>query len=113
MILDGGGIASRPYSTAKDSIEAARRGELPRVVLMDMSLPGESAGAAIQAILGARPEALVVALTSHQREALVFEALRAGAVGYVPWAPGSPAGGGRAKSRLTGGQAGAPLQVHS
>lgn len=83
LILHSGHVLSRPYATAKDAVNSATRGDLPGLVLMDMSLPGECAGAAIQAILGARPSTLVVALTSHQRADLVFEALRAGAVGYV------------------------------
>ncbi len=71
------------FETARAAVAAARAGTLPRVVLMDMHLPGESAGKAIAAIRAARPDTLVIALTSHASDDYVFEALRAGAIGYV------------------------------
>jgi DNA-binding NarL/FixJ family response regulator len=78
--------AGRPvvaYASAHDAVRAARAGELPGIVLMDMHLPGESAGRAIAAIREAVAETLVIALTSHASDDFVFEALRAGAVGYL------------------------------
>ena len=68
---------------AGSAVAAARGGRLPSLVLMDMSLPGESAGRAIAEILRLRPDTQIVVLSSHQREEFVFEALRVGAVGYV------------------------------
>jgi DNA-binding NarL/FixJ family response regulator len=82
-LLAGAGYATVPFDTAAAAVSAAKRGELPKLVLMDMLLPGESAGRAIADIRRERPESLVVALTSFQREQFVFEALRAGAVGYL------------------------------
>lgn len=69
------------FGSARDALDALRRDALPRLVLMDMSLPGETAGPAIAAMC--RSGRLVVALTSHESPEFVFEALRAGAVGYV------------------------------
>jgi DNA-binding NarL/FixJ family response regulator len=83
LILEGTGWEAVGFERAALAVEAARGGTLPRFVLMDMSLPGESAGGAIAEILRANPNALIVALTSFQREDFVFEALRAGAVGYL------------------------------
>jgi DNA-binding NarL/FixJ family response regulator len=71
------------FSTAKSALDAAKKGKLPPIALMDMSMPGESAGRAIAEIRRARPETQIVALSSHQSDDFVFEALRAGAVGYV------------------------------
>jgi DNA-binding NarL/FixJ family response regulator len=71
------------FGTAKSAVDAARKGTFPAIALMDMSLPRESAGRAIAQILEARPETHIVALSSHQSDDFVFEALRAGAVGYV------------------------------
>lgn len=83
LLLARAGYAPVAFARARDAVDSARRAELPRLVLMDMSLPGESAGEAIAAIVRARPESLVIALTSFHRDDFVFDALRAGAVGYV------------------------------
>jgi DNA-binding NarL/FixJ family response regulator len=82
-VLATAGYTVRRYATAREAVAAARTGALPRLVFMDMHLPGESAGRAIAAIRRADAAALIVALTSHTSDAYVFEALRAGAVGYV------------------------------
>jgi DNA-binding NarL/FixJ family response regulator len=83
VILAEHGWTVVPFATAREAVEAARAGRLPRFVLMDMSLPGERAGRAIADVLRARPDTQVVVLSSHQQEDYVFEALRAGALGYV------------------------------
>ena len=82
-ILGEAGWAAACFATAADAIAAARAGTLPAMVIMDMSLPGEHASRAIAEIMKRRPETQVVVLTSHQNDDFVFEALRAGAVGYV------------------------------
>lgn len=56
---------------------------LPDVVLMDITLPGASGLAATQEIRERFPPINVVILTIHDREDYLFQALRAGAVGYV------------------------------
>ncbi len=66
-----------PFATAKKALAYPA---LPPVTLVDMHLPGESAGATIAAL---RDRTLVVAITAHTRDEFVFEAIRAGAVGYV------------------------------
>jgi DNA-binding NarL/FixJ family response regulator len=83
VALAGHGWQTVPFETAASAVNAARNGTLPSLVLMDMSLPGESAGRAIADILRAQPGTQPIVLSSHQREDFVFEALRAGAVGYV------------------------------
>jgi DNA-binding NarL/FixJ family response regulator len=61
----------------------------PRVVLMDLELPGRSGSETTRA-LRARPAAPeVLVLTSFEDEEHVFEAMRAGASGYV--VKGAPA----------------------
>ncbi len=66
----------------KDGLAAAV--ELsPDVVLMDISMPGTS-GLTVTAEIKARcPGAHVVILTIHDREDYLYQALRAGASGYV------------------------------
>ncbi|HTJ42877.1 MAG TPA: response regulator transcription factor [Kofleriaceae bacterium] len=83
LILKPAGWCVQAFETAHDAVAAARAGTLPRMVLMDMSLPGESASEAIADIVRLRRDVQVVVLTSFQREDFVFEALRVGAVGYV------------------------------
>jgi DNA-binding NarL/FixJ family response regulator len=82
-VLTAAGRVAVPFATARAAVVAAEAGVFPPLALFDMDLPGERAGDAIRAVLRARPETLVVALTAHRRESFVLEALRAGAVGYL------------------------------
>lgn len=67
---------------AKDALTAAV--ELsPDVVLMDISMPGTSGLNAAAEIKARSPKANVLILTIHDREDYLYQALRAGASGYV------------------------------
>jgi two-component system response regulator NreC len=55
----------------------------PDLVLMDISMPGANGLQAIPRIHAATPEAKVLILTVHDDPAYFFQALRAGAAGYV------------------------------
>lgn len=55
----------------------------PRVVLMDLAMPGMGGVAATKAIRQEFPETRVIALTSFGDPALVQEAVRAGAISYL------------------------------
>jgi two-component system response regulator NreC len=55
----------------------------PDVVLMDISMPGTSGLTATAEIKARRPGANVLILTIHDREDYLYQALRAGASGYV------------------------------
>jgi two-component system response regulator NreC len=66
----------------KDGLAAAV--ELsPDVVLMDISMPGTSGLNATADIRARRPGSHVLILTIHDREDYLYQALRAGASGYV------------------------------
>lgn len=69
-------------STGQEGLEAALRLE-PDVVLMDIAMPGISGLEATRSLRSQRPATQVLILTIHDRDDYLFEALRAGAVGYV------------------------------
>ncbi len=69
-------------ATAAEAIQAAGRLQ-PNVVLMDIRLPDQSGIAACQQIRQRWPAIQVLMLTSFADEALVLEAISAGAAGYV------------------------------
>ncbi len=56
---------------------------LPDVVLMDLGLPGMSGIEATRQIRKASPHTQVVVLTSYHEDALVFPAIKAGALSYL------------------------------
>jgi DNA-binding NarL/FixJ family response regulator len=55
----------------------------PDVILMDVAMPTQNGIEAARAILAKRPEQRVIMLSMHAEEQYVYEALRAGAAGYV------------------------------
>lgn len=55
----------------------------PRVVLMDIELPGRSGVEGVRQILAVAPQVLIVMLTAFDDHEKVFQSLRAGAVGYL------------------------------
>lgn len=55
----------------------------PDVVVMDIRLPGKSGVEATQEILEARPQTKVIVLTSYAEDDVLFDAIAAGASGYV------------------------------
>ena len=55
----------------------------PDLVLMDLSMPNMGGMEATRRMKERCPRTMVLVLTSHEDEALMLEAVRAGAVGYV------------------------------
>jgi two-component system, NarL family, response regulator NreC len=67
-------------------IESARRyvrGHHPRVLVLDLNMPGGSSLEAIPLIREQSPDTQIVVLTMQREPAFAREALRAGALGYV------------------------------
>src|SRR6202453_4443170 len=68
------------------NIQDARRyvrGHHPKVLVLDLNMPGGSSLEAIPAIRAESPGTEIVVLTMQQEPAFAREALRAGALGYV------------------------------
>ncbi len=55
----------------------------PDVILMDLRMPVLNGVDATRRIVAARPAARIIVLTTFDEDAEVFEALRAGAIGYL------------------------------
>lgn len=70
---------------AADSVETMRRVEAlhPDVVLLDIGLPGEDGIEVAKKLRAKYPSLVVLFLTMHEDEALLHEAMRTGASGYV------------------------------
>ena len=69
-----------------DDVASARRyvrAHRPRVLILDLNMPGEPSLAAIPALREEAPETQIVVLTMQDDPAFAREALKAGAVGFV------------------------------
>ncbi len=69
-------------STASEAVEKATRHH-PDVVVMDIRLPGKSGVEACRRIKEQTPETEVIMLTSYAEDEILFDAISAGAAGYV------------------------------
>jgi DNA-binding NarL/FixJ family response regulator len=58
-------------------------GEVPDIVLMDIELPGMNGIAGARRLRELAPSARVIMLTVHEERDTVFEAIQAGATGYL------------------------------
>lgn len=68
--------------TAQEAVEQALQ-HRPDVIIMDIRLPGKSGIEATREIVGKLPETKVIMLTSFAEDDLLFDAIMAGASGYV------------------------------
>ena len=68
--------------TGEEAVELCLREE-PDVVLMDLSMPGMGGISATRKILGLLPRTQVLVLTVHTDDANLFQAIKAGAQGYI------------------------------
>jgi DNA-binding NarL/FixJ family response regulator len=94
--------------SCEQAITALKRGEVPQVVLMDLELPGMSGLEGIARIKAVSPASQIIVLTIHEDDDRVFDALCAGAVGYLL----KPASGGSIIDAVTTARSGgAPMNA--
>jgi DNA-binding NarL/FixJ family response regulator len=75
---------ARQFGDAEEALQALGDGrELPRLILMDLGLPGMNGAECVKAIRRRNPSIPVVMLTVHQSNDRIFEAICAGASGYL------------------------------
>ncbi len=70
------------FGNAESALEALPK-ERPKVVLMDINLPGMNGVECVRKLKQAAPEILVVMLTAYEDTENIFNALAAGAAGYL------------------------------
>lgn len=94
--------------SCEEALEALGAAHVPQVVLMDLGLPGLSGQEGIRRIKTVSPTSQVVVLTVHEEEDEVFDALCAGACGYLL----KPASGARIVEAIEAAvQGGAPMNA--
>lgn len=84
-LIDEQAEMSCPLAVAscEEFLAALEEGGLPDVVLMDLGLPGRSGTEGIARIQSQSPATQVIVLTIHEEDEKVFEAICAGASGYL------------------------------
>lgn len=70
------------YVTCEQALKHLDR-DMPDIILMDLDLPGMSGIEGIQRIKKQYPEIHIIVITVHEDSEMVFEALCAGASGYI------------------------------
>ncbi|HTK80864.1 MAG TPA: response regulator transcription factor [Bacteroidota bacterium] len=84
VLIDGteGFMCANTYRECWEAIQGVTA-ETPDVVLMDIGLPGMSGIEGIRRIKDRLPDLDILVLTVHENDEIVFEALCAGACGYL------------------------------
>jgi len=93
----------------EDALDALADGRVPQIVLMDLGLPGMSGIEGIQRIKASSPASHLIVLTVQEDDDQVFEALCAGASGYLLKPASSEEITGAIRTALEGG---APINAH-
>lgn len=73
----------RAFETCEAALDAGEEGDAPEAVLLDIELPGMSGIEGIEQFKALSPTSHVVMLTVHEDNDKIFEAICAGASGYL------------------------------
>ncbi len=79
--MENNEIVSR-YTNCEEALKKIEK-DNPDIILMDIELPGMSGIQGTQKIKKLLPEVNIIVITVHNRSEMVFEALCAGATGYI------------------------------
>ncbi len=71
------------FGSCEELLDNFARVEEADIFLMDIGLPGMSGIDGVREIKKRKPDALILMLTVYEDEDLVFDALKAGAIGYL------------------------------
>lgn len=71
------------FSNAEDALGYLKGAKVPEVIILDLGLPGMDGIEAIPMLRKAAPQAKILVLTVFDNKARVFQALGAGAAGYL------------------------------
>lgn len=82
LTLKGGFVCASQYGRAQDAL-ANLPTERPSVVLMDIKMKGMDGIECVRRLKEKMPDVLVIMLTVFEEEDLIFDALMAGAMGYL------------------------------
>lgn len=81
--MDGSVQVIGEHGSADAAIDALDRGEAPDVMVVDLSMPGRSGFEVLRRAAQQAPKVPVLVFTMHDSPAMLEQALRAGAHGYV------------------------------
>jgi len=79
----GGFICNKSFETCETAINVMKDSQPPDIILSDIELPGVSGIEGIKIIKSFAPDTNIVMLTVHDEHDKVFEAIKAGASGYL------------------------------
>jgi DNA-binding NarL/FixJ family response regulator len=82
LTVKGGFVCAGQYGRAQDALDKLHE-ERPAVVLMDIKMRGMDGIECVRRLKEKMPEILVIMLTVFEDEDLIFDALMAGATGYL------------------------------
>lgn len=71
------------FANAESTLDALRSGHAPQLILMDIGLPGMSGVDALREAKTISPSTPIIVLTIYEDDAKVFDAVCAGASGYL------------------------------
>lgn len=71
------------YKNCMEVLKGLSKDHLPDVILMDISMPGQSGVECVKALKSIYPSLRIVMQTVHSSDDHIFDSLRAGAIGYI------------------------------
>lgn len=98
-------LATDVFASAEEALDALDSAPLPHVVLMDIELPGIDGIEAARRIRAANADIPVIMLTIHESSDRIFQAVLAGASGYLLKSSGSATIVDSVRQVLNGGAA--------